>query len=190
LPDGTLPTGPTISLDKGKRWELVEEAEKDGSLLVQHARDSKHKHRQIEKKVAAIRDRNLAARQGSDESSEESSEGQSEGFKFTTGGGPKGVMISKRRTPGKKGVRQTQMRKKASANGGSKSESGSGSGSGSDSEDISHEVTMLNIEKESQSHINHHAKRARGCDCEYCNPKTADSRSKRKNEFAKQLKDL
>lgn len=193
--EGVLPAGgPAISMDKNKRWELIDEAKDGGDdhlLLERQTRTQKTKVSEMNQKVEETRKKNQKALDGSSDDEEESSSEDPTGqYRFTKGGDTnrKGVMISKRRTPGKKGVKKHNNKKSGSE------ETDSGSGSEGDSDEAidktAKQVKVLAIETDSHAHNDMHRKRRKGCNCEYCNPHLNDTREGKKADMASQLRDL
>lgn len=126
-------SGGQRSLNKDKRWEVVEQLKHDPQYVVIE-RDVKDTHQQrlvADAKVEAVRKRFLGAPNGGGrvETLEQPVVGDEERFKkeyrFTKGrkGTTGGVMISRKRQPGKKGVRKQAKSAPVSSSSGSDSDS-------------------------------------------------------------------
>jgi hypothetical protein len=180
-----------LTLDKDKRWEVVEQLKKDPRyhIVERDRKDTRMQRVQIDQKIDAIVKLRNRAAEGHEveETNDDMSVDEEEKFKKeyrVTKGGPNGVMISKRRRPGKKGIKKQEDKTSKS--------SSSGSEEASDDSMEDKRVGYVVVER-MDKHIVHDTRRKGNswCRCEACNPVEPHyERAKQKRELLSELKQL
>jgi hypothetical protein len=184
-------SGAGLSLDKDRRWEVVEQLKKDERYHVveRDVKDTRMQRVQIDHKIHEIfKLRSEGAEQ--EETHDEMSLDDEEKFKKeyrVTKGGPNGVMISKRRRPGKKGIKKQEDSTAKS----SSSSSGSDSDPSEGYTDPNHHATGYVVVERMDKKIKHDKRRVGSgwCNCDLCNPVQPHyERSKQRREFVEEVK--